>query len=155
MLATETENGRYLPSKPNQWKGTRQRGCAGQGCVQGPRLAWGDFARVRCRNTKQSAFRVLFYLFLISFPNMKKKNKKYENSAIALLNQTLITASVLCFLLILFLVVCKLATETPANRFLKKKKHLKLPRPRSVPFSILLSQSSRFDISTPKYISYL
>ena len=73
---------------------------------------------------------------------MNKKNQKYENSAIAL-DQTLITASVLCFLLILFLVVCKLVMETPANRFVKKKKQLELPRPLSVPFSIFfyLSQA--------------
>ena len=93
----------------------------GKAASRGRGLGWGDFARVRCRNTKQSAFRVLFCLssYLV-FSKYEQKESKYENSDIAL-DQTLITASVLYFPLILFLAVCKLAMETPANRFLKEK----------------------------------
>ena len=85
--------------------------------------AWVGVTLPVCDAATQS--KVLFayssaFPHILSFPNMNKKNQKYENSAIAL-DQTLITASVLCFLLILFLVVCKLAMETPAKRFLKKK----------------------------------
>ena len=69
---------------------------------------------------------------------MNKKNQKYENSAIAL-DQTLITASVLCFLLILYFGCLQIGH---GNRFVKKKQ-LELLRPLSVPFSIFfyLSQA--------------
>ena len=53
---------------PNQISG-KVRGSVvvqGKAASRGRGLGWGDFARVRCRNTKQSAFRVLFCLFLIS-----------------------------------------------------------------------------------------